>query len=52
MITKEDVVLLTDYFNALTSIPETLTTLVQKLNLMKTIQTANDQLMDLMKEGE
>ena len=52
MITKEDVVLLTDYFNALTSVPETLTTLVQKLNLMKTIQTANDQLMDLMKEGE
>ena len=52
MITKEDVVLLTDYFNELGSVPETLTTLVQKLNLMKTIQTANDQLMDLMKEGE
>ena len=52
MITKEDVVLLTDYFNALESVPETLTTLVQKLNLMKTIQTANDQLMEIMKEGE
>ena len=52
MITKEDVVLLTDYFNALASVPETLTILVQKLNLMKTIQTANDDLMDLMKEGE
>ena len=52
MITKEDVVLLTDYFNNIPSVPETLTTLVQKLNLMKTIQTANDQLMELMKEGE
>lgn len=52
MITKEDVVLLTDYFNELGSVPVTLTTLVKKLNLMKIIQTANDQLMDLMKEGE
>ena len=52
MITKEDVTLLTTYFNALTSVPEELTTLVQKLNLMKTIQDANDDLMDLMKDGE
>lgn len=50
MITKEDVTLLCTYFNGLTTIPEDLTTLVQKLNLMKTIQTANDDLMDLMKE--
>lgn len=52
MITKEDVILLTTYFNSLTSVPEELTTLVQKLNLMKTIQTANDELMELMKDGE
>ena len=52
MITKEDVVLLCTYFNALTSVPEELTTLVQKLNLMKTIQTANEELMELMKDGE
>lgn len=52
MITKEDVVLLTTYFNSLTSVPDELTTLVQKLNLMKTIQTANDELMELMKDGE
>ena len=52
MITKEDVTLLCNYFNALTSVPEELTTLVQKLNLMKTIQTANDDLMEIMKDGE
>ena len=50
MITKEDVTLLCNYFNGLTSVPENLTELVTKLNLMKTIQTANDQLMELMKE--
>ena len=50
MITKEDVTLLCTYFNGLTTIPEDLTTLVQKLNLMKTIQDANDDLMDIMKE--
>ena len=49
MITKEDVTLLCSYFNGLTTIPEDLTTLVQKLNLMKTIQDANDDLMDIMK---
>ena len=52
MITKEDVSLLCTYFNALTSVPEELTTLVEKLNLMKTIQEANDDLMELMKDGE
>ena len=52
MITKEDVTLLCTYFNGLTSVPEELTTLVQKLNLMKTIQDANDDLMEIMKEGE
>ncbi|MBR2705046.1 MAG: hypothetical protein IKE91_06230 [Clostridia bacterium] len=52
MITKEDVALLCDYFNELTSVPEELTTLVEKLNLMKTIQEANDDLMELMKDGE
>ena len=52
MITKEDITLLTTYFNALTNVPEELTTLVQKLNLMKTIQAANDDLMELMKDGE
>ena len=52
MITKNDVTLLCTYFNSLTSVPETLTELVTKLNLMKTIQDANDDLMDLMKEGE
>lgn len=49
MITKEDVTLLCTYFNGLTTIPEDLTTLVQKLNLMKTIQEANDDLMEMMK---
>lgn len=49
MITKEDVTLLCTYFNGLTTISEELTTLVQKLNLMKTIQEANDDLMEMMK---
>ena len=52
MITKEDVTLLCNYFNELTSVPEELTALVEKLNLMKTIQEANDDLMELMKDGE
>ena len=52
MITKEDVELLTNYFNDLTSVPEELTTLVEKLNLMKTIQEADDKLRKLMKDGE
>lgn len=52
MITKNDVTLLCAYFNALTSIPEELTELVNKLNLMKTIQDANEDLMELMKDGE
>ena len=48
MITKEDVTLLCTYFNGLTSVPEELTALVTKLNLMKTIQDANDDLMEMM----
>ena len=52
MITKEDVSLLVAYFDTLSEVPETLTTLIEKLNLMKTIQTANDELMEIMKEGE
>ena len=51
MIKKEDITLLCDYFNSLTTIPSNLTTLVEKLNLMKTIQDANDDLLELM-QGE
>ena len=51
MITKEDIVLLCNYFNELPSIPEDLTTLVEKLNLMKNIQENNDDLMEIMKAG-
>lgn len=52
MITKEDISVLYTYFESLESIPEELTTIVNKINLMKTIQEANDDLMELMKDGE
>lgn len=52
MITKEDISLLNTYFKSLTTIPEELTKLASKVDLMETIQNANDDLMDLMKESE
>lgn len=52
MITKEDITLLNTYFKSLTTIPEELTKLASKVDLMETIQSANDDLMDLMKESE
>ena len=50
MIKKEDITLLCNYFNSLTTIPSNLTTLVNKLNIMKTIQDANDDLLEIMKD--
>lgn len=50
MITKEDISVLDTYFKNLATIPEELTTLANKIDLMKTIQDANDDLMELMKE--
>lgn len=52
MITKEDVKVLNEYFNSLETIPEELTKIAQKVELMDEIQTANDSLMELMKDGE
>lgn len=52
MITKEDIALLDTYFKGLTAIPEELTKLASKVDLMNEIQEANDSLMELMKEGE
>lgn len=52
MITKEDITLLNTYFKSLTTVPEELTKLANKVDLMETIQNANDDLMDLMKESE
>ena len=52
MITKEDVKALNIYFKSLETIPEDLVTIAQKIDLMDEIQTANDNLMKLMKDGE
>lgn len=52
MITKQDIDVLYTYFNSLTSVPEELTTIVNKIDLMKTIQDANDDLMELMEDSE
>ena len=49
MLTKEDISLLVTYFDSLTTIPEELTTLVEKLNLLNTLQITQDSLMELMK---
>ena len=52
MITKEDIDLLNTYFKSLTTVPEELTKIASKVDLMDQIQKANDDLMDLMKESE
>ena len=52
MITKEDITILDTYFKSLTTIPEELTKIASKVDLMNEIQTANDSLMELMKDGE
>lgn len=50
MISKEDIVLLTNYLNEISDLSDELKVLNEKLNLMKTIQEAQDKLMDLVKE--
>lgn len=50
MITKEDINVLDTYFKSLTTIPEELELLSEKVDLMNKIQKANDELMTLMKE--
>jgi hypothetical protein len=52
MITKEDISVLDTYFKGLTTVPEELTKLASKVDLMNEIQVANDSLMELMKDGE
>lgn len=52
MITKEDIEILNTYFKSLTSIPEELTKIANKVDLMSQIQKANDDLMDLMKDSK
>lgn len=52
MITKEDISVLDTYFKSLTTIPEELTKLASKVDLMNEIQEANDSLMELMKESD
>lgn len=50
MITKEDIVLLTNYLNEINDLSDELSALNEKLNLMRTIQEAQDELMTLVKE--
>lgn len=52
MITKEDIEILDKYFKTLTTIPEDLQKLSEKVELMNEIQIASDKLSNLVKESE
>lgn len=52
MISKEDINALDLYFKSLETIPETLTVVVQKINKANIINKAQDDLLELMKDGE
>ena len=51
MINKEDIKLIVGYFKE-NVIPSGLEKTIKKLELLLTIQNANDELSDLMKDGE
>lgn len=52
MISKEDINALDLYFKSLETIPETLTVVVQKIDKANIINKAQDDLLELMKDGE
>lgn len=52
MISKEDINALDLYFKSLETIPETLTVVVQKIDKANIINKAQDELLELMKDGE
>jgi len=52
MISKEDINALDLYFKSLQTIPESLTVVVQKIDKANIINKAQDDLLELMKDGE
>ena len=52
MISKEDINALDLYFKSLQTIPESLTVIVQKIDKANIINKAQDDLLELMKDGE
>lgn len=52
MISKEDINALDIYFKSLQTIPESLTVVVQKIDKANIINKAQDDLLELMKDGE
>lgn len=52
MISKEDINALDVYFKSLQTIPESLTVVVQKIDKANIINKAQDDLLELMKDGE
>lgn len=52
MISKEDINALDLYFKSLQTIPESLTVVVQKIDKANIINKAQDELLELMKDGE
>lgn len=52
MINKDDINVLDVYFKSLATIPESLTVIVQKIAKANIINKAQDDLMELMKDGE
>ena len=52
MIDKDDINALDVYFKSLATIPESLTVIAQKIDKANIINKAQDDLMELMKDGE
>lgn len=52
MISKEDIKALDTYFKSLTTIPSGLEIVVQKIDKANIINTAQDELIALMNDGE
>lgn len=52
MLNKDDINALDVYFKSLTTIPEELTKVAQKIDKANIINKAQDDLLELMKDGE
>ena len=52
MITKEDYALLDTYFKSLTNVPETITTVVSKIDKINILNKTQDELIALMDNNQ
>lgn len=52
MINKNDYEVLDTYFKSLTTIPEELTVIVSKIDKINIMNKTQDELLELMKDGE